>query len=131
MALGVRERHREGEKIPTRARSSIQEKQVAKTVGGKQTANSGATPWQKGDILTDGSYESSWLIECKTKMTSSKSITIQKEWFEKNKYEASEMGKANTAIVFNFGPNEENHYIIDEYLFKSLQEYLKQKEEKI
>ena len=44
MALGVRERHREGEKIPTRARSSIQEKQVAKTVGGKQTANSGATP---------------------------------------------------------------------------------------
>lgn len=45
-------------------------------------------------------------------MTSSKSITIQKEWFEKNRYEASEMGKANTAIVFNFGPNEENLSLI-------------------
>lgn len=60
MALGVRERHKEGENIPTRARSSAQEKQVAKAVGGKTTANSGATMFGgKGDILTAGSYESS------------------------------------------------------------------------
>lgn len=122
--LGIRERVREGEKIPTRVRSSAQEKAVAKAIGGRQTPNSGAASI-KGDVLTDGSYESSWLIECKTKMSHSNSISIKKDWFEKNKYEASEMGKANTAIVFNFGPGEENHYIIDEYLFKELQEYLK------
>ena len=54
---------------------------------------------------------------------------IQREWFEKNRYEASEMGKAHTALVINFGPDEpynENHYIIDEYLFKTLLEYLEQ-----
>lgn len=125
--LGVRERIRDGDKIPTRVRSSAQEKSVAKAIGGRQTPNSGAASI-KGDVLTDGSYESSWLIECKTKMTSSNSISIKKEWFVKNKYEASEMGKANTALVFNFGPGEENHYIIDECLFKILQEYLKSME---
>lgn len=122
--LGVRERIKEDQKIPTRVRSSAQEKSVAKAIGGRQTPNSGAASI-KGDVLTDGSYESSWLIECKTKMTHSNSISIKKEWFEKNKYEASEMGKANTALVFNFGPGEENYYIIDEYLFKILQDYLK------
>ena len=122
--LGVRERIKEGQKIPTRVRSSAQEKSVAKAIGGRQTPNSGAASI-KGDVLTDGSYESSWLIECKTKMTHSNSISIKKEWFIKNKYEASEMGKANTALVFNFGPGEENYYIIDEYLFKILQDYLK------
>ena len=121
--LGIRERHKENEKIPTRVRSSIQEKAVAKAIGGIQTPNSGAASL-KGDVLTNGSYESSWLIECKTKMTSSDSISIKKEWFIKNQYEASEMGKANTAIVFNFGPGEENHYIINEFLFKELQKYL-------
>jgi hypothetical protein len=30
------------------------------------------------------------------------------------------MGKKHQAIVFNFGPDEENHYIIDEYLFQFL-----------
>jgi hypothetical protein len=38
------------------------------------------------------------------------------------------MGKPYSAVVFNFGPGEENHYIIDEYLFQELLEYLKTKE---
>lgn len=125
MALGVRKRYKDGEKEPTRHFSDRQEKAVAKAIGGKQTPNSGAASI-KGDVLTNGgSYDSSWLIECKTKTTHSESISIKKEWFEKNKYEASEMGKALTAIVFNFGPDEENHYIIDEWLFQTLMEYLK------
>lgn len=125
MARGVAVRHKEGEKTPTRTFSDKQEKDVAKVVGGKQTSNSGATPWQKGDILTNGSE--SFLLECKTKTTSSESISIKKDWFLKNKQEAVFMGKPHTAIVFNFGPDEENHYIIDEYLFKELLEYLKEK----
>lgn len=124
MAFGVKERIKDGESISTRMRSSAQEKQVAKAIGGQQTPNSGAASI-KGDVLTSGNYDSSWLIECKTKMTSSDSISIKKDWFIKNQYEASEMGKANTAIVFNFGPNEENHYIISEELFKILQDALK------
>ena len=122
--LGIRERIKEDQKIPTRVRSSAQEKSVAKAIGGRQTPNSGAASI-KGDVLTDGLYESSWLIECKTKMTSSNSISIKKEWFVKNKYEASEMGKANTAVAFSFGPNEPNYYIIDEYLMQYLVEKLK------
>lgn len=125
--LGVRERIKDDVKIPTRTRSSAQEKAVAKAIGGKETPNSGAASI-KGDVLTDGSYASSWLIECKTKMTKSNSISIKKEWFFKNQYEASEMGKANTAIAFNFGPNEENYYIINQDLFKILIDTLKESE---
>lgn len=124
MAIGVAVRHKEGEITPTRTFSNKQEKQVAKTLNAKQTPNSGATPWQKGDILIDGHNQDSWLIECKTKTKSSESISIKKEWFEKNKQDAVFMGKKHSAIVFNFGPNEENHYIIDEYLFKELLDYL-------
>jgi len=124
MARGVAIREKEGEKTPTRIFSNKQEQDVAKAIGGKQTSNSGATPWQKGDCLTEGSE--SFLLECKTKTTSSDSISIKKDWFLKNKQEAVFMGKKHTAIVFNFGPNEENHYIIDEYLFKELLKYLKE-----
>lgn len=122
MAFGIRERIREGEKVATRSRSSAQEKKVAKATGGKQTPNSGATPWVKGDVLTDD-----WLLECKTKMTHAESITIRKDWFEKNKNEMVFNGKKYQAVVFNFGPDEENHYIIDEYLFQELMEYLQTK----
>jgi hypothetical protein len=121
MAIGVRQRIKEGENPkPTRFYSSKQEKSVAKAVGGKQTANSGATPWQKGDVLSE-----QFSIECKTKTSPSASISIKKEWFEKQRQEAVFMGKPYSAIVFNFGPDQENHYIIDEYLFLELLEHLK------
>lgn len=129
MALGggVRPRIREDGtgKKPTRAFSKRQEDTVAKTVGGQRTPNSGATSFSKGDVLTYG--DEAWLIECKTKTTHSDSIKINKEWFSKNKQEMAFMGKKHEAIVFNFGPGEENHYIIDEYLFLELLEHLNTK----
>lgn len=126
MALGVKHREKEGDKpLPTRHFSKIQESTVAKATGGQQTPNSGATAWAKGDVVVSG--ESGWLIECKTKTSSSESMSIKKEWIEKNRAEAAFMGKPYQAVVFNFGPSEENHYIIDEYLFQELQEYLKNK----
>ena len=133
MAIGIKQRIKEGEKEvkPTRYYSSKQEKAVAKVIGGRTTANSGATDFSgKGDILTSGNYEESFLIECKTKTANSESISIKREWFEKNRAEATFEGKAHQAIVFNFGPDapyNENHYIIDEYLFLALQEYLKER----
>lgn len=113
---------KQGEKLPTRHFSSKQEKDVAKALNGKTTSNSGATMFSKGDLLTE-----QFLLECKTKMTSSESISIKKEWITKNKQEAAFMGKNHQAVVFNFGPDEENYYIIEEYLFQELLEYLKNK----
>jgi hypothetical protein len=123
MAVGVRTRIKEGEKDkPTRFYSSKQERTVAKAVGGRTTPNSGATPWVKGDVLTKGA--NSFLIECKTKTTAADSISIKKEWFEKNRQECLQNGTPHQAVVFNFGPDQENHYIIDEYLFSFLKEKL-------
>lgn len=122
MALGVKERVKEGEKKSTRFYSSLQEKTVAKSINGKCTSNSGATSFQKGDVLTNG--KESFLIECKTKTAPSTSISFKKAWIEKNKQEAAFMGKPHQAVVFSFGPGEENYYVIEEYLFKELQNYL-------
>ena len=121
MAIGHKERIKEGHKAtPTRTFSKKQETAIADVTGGQRTPNSGATTWSKGDVLTE-----QFLLEAKTKTTHSDSIKINKEWFEKNKQEMAFMGKPHSAIVFNFGPGEENHYIIDEYLFLELLEYLK------
>ena len=114
-----------GENHPTRYYSKNQENSVAKALGGNRQKNSGATMFAKGDVVTD-----LFLLECKTKTSQSESISIKKEWIEKNKKEALFIGKPYSAVVFNFGPDEENHYIIDEYLFEELLEYLKNKEDK-
>ncbi len=130
MIIGTAKRNKEGAKpLPTRHYSSRQEKTVAKAVGGKVQKNSGATDFAKGDIVTSG--RNSFLIECKTKTSASESISIKKEWFEKNKQECLLTGTPHQAVVFNFGPGEENHYIIDEYLFQFLKDKLDELEETI
>lgn len=101
-------------KSATRYFSSKQEKHVAKAVGGKQVANSGATMFSKGDVARDN-----WLIECKTKTSPSQSMSIKKEWLEKNEEEAFAMQKEHSALAFNFGDahNAQNYYIISEQEF--------------
>ncbi len=108
-------RHRDDKIQPTRHYSKQQENKVASKLGGNRTLNSGATLYQKGDVLTE-----KFLLECKTKTSASASISIQKEWLEKNEKESLFMGKPYNALAFNFGPNERNYYIIDEYLFELL-----------
>lgn len=105
---------------PTRFYSNRQEKKVAKAVKGKLVSNSGASDFTAGDIVTD-----LFLLECKTKTTASKSFTLRKEWFDKNKEEAFEMGKPYSAVVVDFGDGE-NHYIISEKLFKILLDRLEE-----
>ena len=125
MALGLKQREKEGAKpLPTRHFSKLQEDTVAKAIGGKRTPNSGATTWVKSDVLSD-----KFAIECKTKTSASESISIKKDWFTKQKQEAAFMGKPYSAVVFNFGPGEENHYIIDEYLFQFLKDKLDELED--
>ncbi len=53
-------------------------------------------------------------------------MSIKRDWIDKLKEEAFAMRKPYWSLVFNFGGlnNPENFYIIDERLFKQLQEYL-------
>ena len=117
-------REKDGQKEPTRYYSKKQEDAIAKKLGGARVKNSGATAWAKGDVNLD-----KWLLEAKTKMTPSASISIQKEWLEKNNKEALFMGKPYSALAFNFGPDEPNYYIIDEALFETLIAALENEEE--
>ena len=113
--INIAQRDKDGKKEPTRFYSKKQENDLAKQFDGERVKNSGATRFAKGDVTLD-----KWLLEAKTKMTPSKSMTIQKEWLEKNSQEALFMGKPHSALAFNFGPNEKNYYIIDEELFDFL-----------
>lgn len=101
----------------TRFYSKIQENEVAKVLGGKTTPNSGATPYIKGDVTS-----TDWLMECKTCMTSKSSFSIKKQWLTSLKEEAKQQGKINHALVFNYGPGQDNYYIITEKKFKEILE---------
>ena len=122
--LNTVHREKDGKKEPTRYYSKKQEDAIAKKLGGARVKNSGATAGAKGDVNLD-----KWLLEAKTKMTPSASISIQKEWLEKNNKEALFMGKPYSALAFNFGPDEPNYYIIDEALFETLIAALENEEE--
>lgn len=104
----------------TRKYSSKQEKRVAKDIGGRVTSNSGATRFYKGDINLDN-----MLIECKTKTSPSKSVSIKKEWLDKLKEERFAMGKSYSAIAFDFGDGED-YFIIDKKLMQLLVETIKE-----
>ena len=106
----------------TRYFSDRQEKQIVKRVGGRQVCNSGATAFQKGDVKT-----SSVLIEAKTVTKAKDSFSIKKAWLIKNKEEAFAMNRPYSALAFNFGPDEENYYVISEKLFKELVQILEGK----
>ena len=108
---------------PTRFYSDRQEKHIAKVTNGKQTANSGATAFSKGDVRTD-----QFLIEAKTCMSEKQSFTIKKEWLLKNEEEKFAMGKDYSALAFNFG-DDVNYYIISEKLFIKLINLLREENE--
>lgn len=105
---------------PTRYYSNRQEKKVAKKLGGKQVANSGAPAFVAGDVVTND-----WLIECKTKTKDCSSFTIKEDWLLKNEEEAFAMGKNNSALCFDFGPSaNKRYYVISERLFEILKDYM-------
>lgn len=106
-------------KNSTRAKSSQQEKRIAKAMGGKQVIGSGSTPFLKGDVVVDQLF-----IEAKTKMVPSQQITIKKAWIDKAKEQALSTRKRDFAIAVSFGDPKEYYLIEDtlmEELFKSRQ----------
>lgn len=106
----------------TRKFSSLQEKQIAKNLGGRVQPNSGAANFVAGDVQTDFI-----LIDAKTVTTPKKSVSIREEWFSKIKYEAFAMNKEMSCVAFNFGPGKPNYYAIPENHFKELIQVYKEK----
>ena len=108
---------------PTRFYSSRQEKTVAKTIGGKVVANSGAIKFGAGDVQTDN-----MLVECKTCTMEKQSFSIKREWLDKNEQEAFATGKMYSVLAFNYGPGTDNYYILNERTFKKFLDYLETEE---
>lgn len=107
----------------TRYFSDMHEKSVCKAIGAQQQSNSGAGHFKKGDVVT-----SSFLIECKTCMKEKDSVSIKREWIEKNKNESFSIRKPNQAICFNFEPEGKNYYVINERLMRYLVEKIEQED---
>ena len=91
-------------KDSTRAKSSIQEKRIAKAMGGRQVVGSGSTPFLKGDVVVDKLF-----IEAKTKMS----------WIDKAKEQSLAMRKEDYAIAVSFGDPKE-YYLIEDNLMEDL-----------
>ena len=107
----------------TRFYSDAHEKSVCKALNATQQSNSGAGLFRKGDVVQK---DASLLIECKTTMSEKESVSIKKEWIEKNKKEAFEVRLQNSCVCINFGPNTPNYYVIDESMMKFLVEKLEE-----
>ena len=105
----------------TREASTAQEKKIAKARGARRVANSGATKFDKGDVVLG----SEWLIEAKTAMEPKKSFSIKKEWLEKLREEKFACKKEYNALCFDFGDEGNRYYILDEDTFKTLIELSK------
>lgn len=98
----------------TRAKSSQQEKRIAKAMGGKQVIGSGSTPFLKGDVVAGKLF-----IEAKTKMVPSQQITVKKAWVDKAKEQSLAMRKEDYAIAVSFGDPKE-YYLIEDSLMEEL-----------
>ena len=101
----------------TRYYSDAHELSICKALDGRRQPNSGGGKFKKGDIDVPSC---NMLIEAKTTMTAKDSVSIKKEWIEKNRQEAFSTRHSSSAICFNFGPDSDNYYVIDEKLMKYL-----------
>lgn len=101
-------------KDSTRYKSNIQEKRLAKAMGGRQVIGSGATPFLKGDVVAGNLF-----IEAKTKMEPSQSISVKKAWIEKAKEQSLAMRKEDYAIAVSFGDGKD-YYLIEDRLMEDL-----------
>lgn len=99
---------------PTRYFSKKQEDSVVKSLGGARQLNSGAGKFGKGDVIVDD-----WVIECKTKVTPTDTMSIHKEWFDSLEEDRQAEARSYSALCFSFGDGK-NYYAIDEKTFKFL-----------
>lgn len=105
----------------TREVSKAQEKRIAKELGARRVANSGATKFDKGDVVLG----KDWLIEAKTCMEEKKSFSIKRDWLRKLRDEKFACGKNYSALCFDFGDCGDRYYILDETTFEVFIDLLK------
>lgn len=109
----------------TRTYSEAHENSVCKALNATRQPNSGASKFRKGDVVHK---EASMLIECKCVMSEKASVSIKKDWITKNREEKFTQRLSNSCICFNFEPNGENFYVIDQKLMRYLVEKLSEEE---
>lgn len=99
--------------------SNYQETRVAKALKGYKTANSGATPFSKGDVIVGNC-----IIECKTKTKDVDRFSIYKSWIDELEEEKIGMRKSLSALAISFDKGENSYYVINEVAMKLLLEVL-------
>ena len=110
-------------KISTRVASNMQEKRVAQKLNGKIQCNSGATKFSKGDVILP---DIRMHVECKTSISPRLSVTIKKEWLEKQSQESFSMRCPYHALAFNFCFDDtKDYFVIDDRLMQILVDTLR------
>ncbi len=99
--------------------SKRQEDNVAKSLGGRRTANSGATSFSKGDVIIGDV-----IIECKTRTRDVNSFAIHESWIKEINEEKIGMGKSLAALAISFDQGHNSYYVIDERAMQLLLEVI-------
>lgn len=95
--------------------SNLQEKELAKFLGGKVVAGSGCGNFDAGDV-DNGLF----LIECKTTTKPQTSFSIKRDWMNKIEEQRFESGLRFSALAFRFDPVCKDYLVIDSDTFKEL-----------
>lgn len=102
--------------------SQKQEDRIAENIGGKRVSNSGATKFDKGDVIN-----LDWLIEAKTRASTRKNLCIQREWLDKLRDEAYAHRRYYYALAISFD-NEKDYFVIEDSLFYKMLKVLEEQE---
>lgn len=115
----------------------MQEKRIAKKLGGKTQPASGALPIAslKSDVKVTNSEDWKVLISAKTSMVKNhqvgkRSFTLKKEWLEEVKHQAFEGGYDFGVVSISFD-NRQDFYILEDVDFENMLKALKEYEEEI
>jgi hypothetical protein len=112
--------------MSTKDFSNLQEKRIAKTLGGRTQPASGALPLasKKSDVQVSSSENWKLLVSAKTSMVKThqagkRSFTLKKEWLEEVKHQASEGGYDIGVVSVSFD-NRKDYYITEDIDFRNI-----------
>lgn len=120
--------------MSTKKFSNMQEKRIAKKLGGKTQPASGALPIAslKSDVKVTNSENWKVLVSAKTSMVKNyqagkRSFTLKKEWLEEVKHQAFEGGYDFGVVSISFD-NRQDFYIVEDVDFENMLKALKEYE---
>ena len=108
--------------MATRDFSIVQEKRIAKKLNGRVVANSGATNFDKGDVVIE---RADILVECKTSTKPKISQSVKLEWLKEIQQEARAMGMSDGVVAIDFGIGDD-FFIINEQMMMFLVDKLEE-----